>query len=1039
MPAKRIKQKKSVGDMISAISQTIGGEGTTGYVPDIVEFCESDKYLGLNSGHNPINPYPLQMIVLKTFYRGSRGNENLTLTKKEIEICENIGLNDRDLDSDDSKGNLLGKLNNDKIFRELVLVWGRRCVSEDTEIVDPSTGYPWTFGELWDAGRRFIDSWTFNEKNHKMEIVPRAEIIYQGVREVFLLKTFSGHKIEVTNNHPFLTQRGWVQLKDININEDRVAISDSIPFFGNSDAISEDEAIILGYMTADGCCSQNSTFFTNNNAEIINDFGNRLNSISDNLKIFNDPWTGARSKEYQYKITSVKLKNENFRKDGVTKTLSRRKKNDLVQLLIKHDLMGKTCHHKCVPDALWDCPKNVVASYLRALFSCDGGMHIMKGGRVLFNFTTVNYNQAKSVVSLLSKFGILARLRKKKVNSSIIDEKNKKRIYNTFCYIVEFSRKKFIIKYLENIGFIGKDEEVNKMWDSLSRISDKSTSFTLGDCATLEKVRSIEHIGEKRTYDLQVSHNPQLQNFVCSSYIIHNSGKDFIASIIALYEAMKLLEIPSGDPYEYYKISSGQPIIILTVASSEDQAEVAFNEIREKLLYSSYFQDKFTPDGLETQSIYLLTPKDKQDNEAFAKKSMSNKKGSLIIRVGHSNSSSLVGKGCMVLIMDEVASYKHGTGGSGSGEKLYTLLTPMINTYFTKTKKLDENGNQVIDVAGNPEYDIVYDGKVISISSPRGKEGKLYELFSTAENVPNRLMTRLPTWEVNPYHTRESLRESQSVMNEEEFEMEFGAHFSGTAGESMFARDAVLACFKNNMKMKSIGQPGIVYFAQLDPATNSHNYALVLLHREPFLNKEENKTGFRIVVDLVKYWQPTPGKLIQVDEIDEFVISLKRKFFLGMVGYDMWNSAQSINKLRKNGIKAVMKAYNRKYKMQIYSELEELIKSGRLIISADCVLLRDEMVCLQRRYDNNGFRVFPTRDGDVCKTDDVVDALAGACFLSLQSDTERLPHGRVVDLGIGSQNNQVWQSMQGVPYGTGSGQQVADQLEKRNSWPQYKR
>ena len=174
------------------------------------------------------------------------------------------------------------------------------------------------------------------------------------------------------------------------------------------------------------------------------------------------------------------------------------------------------------------------------------------------------------------------------------------------------------------------------------------------------------------------------------------ASKDFIVSIIALYEAMKLLECPGGDPYALYELSSATTINILTVANAKDQARRAFEEIREKLLYSPYFQDKYSKDGISAASIYLLTPQDKKDNINFRAKKLPVKKGSIGIIVGHSNSDSLLGMGCIVLILDEVASFK-STGGSGSGDRIYTALTPTVSTYCRKIYARDEDGNYAVD------------------------------------------------------------------------------------------------------------------------------------------------------------------------------------------------------------------------------------------------------------------------------------------------------------------------------------------------------
>lgn len=527
------------------------------------------------------------------------------------------------------------------------------------------------------------------------------------------------------------------------------------------------------------------------------------------------------------------------------------------------------------------------------------------------------------------------------------------------------------------------------------------------------------------------------------------SGKDFMASLIALYEAAKLLEIPGGDPYTYYGLAPGAPINILTIAASGPQSMTAFNEIREKVLRSKYFKDKFLNDGLESQKIWLLTPSDKELNRELSDKGMPLKKGSVCIEVGHSNPDTLVGKSVMCMIADEVASYRSGTGGPSTGERIYQLLTPMVNTYVKRTPVLDENGEQMYDDDGKPVVQRRYDGKIISISSPRGKEGKLYQLYETSHKSPGRLMCRVPTWEVNMFHTRESLRDSEPSMSEEEFEMEYGAKFSGTAGENMFIVDNIKNIFDNNLQLREMGQPGRIYFAHLDPATSSHNYALVVAHKESFVNKETNKADFVVVVDHIRFWHPMPDKPIDIAEVDEYLLSLKRRFYLGMVTYDLWNSMSSIQKLKKNGIPAKSTAYNRNYKMKIYTQLEELINSNKIIIpqvsdnphmSKALGLLRQEMTELQRKYDRRGFKVYPKQEGDGAKSDDIVDALAGAVFSCVSRDLQKLPKGKLANVPLSPSSSSVaWRNMQGGLYGYGTGQQVSSSLERRSSWPNYKR
>ena len=512
------------------------------------------------------------------------------------------------------------------------------------------------------------------------------------------------------------------------------------------------------------------------------------------------------------------------------------------------------------------------------------------------------------------------------------------------------------------------------------------------------------------------------------------SGKDFVVSIIALYEAMKLLECPGGDPYAMYGLSSATPINILTVANSKPQANLAFQEIREKLFRSSYFQDKYLPDGISTGSIYLLTPKDKEDNKSFKEKGMPSKKGSIGIVVGHSNSDTLLGMGCIVLILDEVASYKT-TGSASSGDRIYAALTPTVQTYVRTEYQLGPDGTPVLNEHKQPVIiKRIYDGKVISISSPRAKEGKFYELFETAKNVPTRLAMRVPTWGVNPSHTRDSLRNDNHSMSEGEFNMEYGADFSGTGLESFFTEEQVKPCFiGHNLQNVDIGSFGKVYFVHLDPATSSHNYALVVLHKEYFLNINTQKADFRIVVDHIKYWAPING-VINPNEVTAYVIGLKHRFHIGLITYDSWASQESILKMRKAGIPNKETKFTAQYKFKIYKELESLVNSGRLAIPYDNVLY-NEMIELQRKFTPTGFKVLPKQDGDGMKSDDIVDCLAGACYIAIEKQITRLPYARLVSLGNPSGGNIVWRNMQGGIYGVGGGHQVAKSLEKRSiSW-----
>ena len=584
--------------------------------------------------------------------------------------------------------------------------------------------------------------------------------------------------------------------------------------------------------------------------------------------------------------------------------------------------------------------------------------------------------------------------RHKKKTGLLLDlEKLKQSIKNTSFFATENGNIPSIIEFVESEKYLGLPVQKPTPIDlyPLQRIMLKAfyAGSTGNESLSLDdeevKLCKLNNLEDENVSDIFIKQN----NGIIKSEMVlvwgRRSGKDFCIAILACYEAAKLLESPFGDPYRLYNLGSGAPFTILTVANSSAQAQVLFNEIKDKILKSQYFSDKIVPEGILADQIHLLTPADKIRNAEMLDRGLPQNPGSVIIRSGHSNSDSLAGISCYCLLLDEIGLYKQ-TPGSGGGDSIYRTLAPATSTYIRKVTSTDEYGKETSKD--------VYDGKIICISSPRGKEGIFFDLYRKSPNVKHRVMCKLPTWVVNPSQTRELLREKFINMTEEEFMMEFGAEFSGTAGQTFFTRDMVDKCFYNNMKLKDNGESGYSYFCHLDPATSSHNYALCVCHKEIFLNQETGKTDFKIIVDHIRYWQPLEGKPILTEEVDSYIIGLSKKFNFELVTFDQWNSQHSIEHLKKHSIPAKMTRFTKRYKIIIYDNLYDLSSSGRLFIP-NHDLLKNEMLYLQRRYTPTGYKVFAKKDGLV-KTDDVSDALAGAAYACMHDTSERLPQGKLV-------------------------------------------
>jgi len=972
------------------------------YIPDIITFCEDPHYLNIcDNPENPINLYPLQRISLKTFYRGSKGNKKLKLTNEEIEL-----LKEKDMEY------VIDKFNGDDLFREMVLPWGRRCLGEESLIFNPDTGDMSSVGSMWNNNIRKTEVCSLDENDYTFK-KKTAKIIYNGIMPVFRIKLLDGRCIDATENHPFLTISGWKKLEELSI-KDRIAAPASLPFFTENQDYSDETFRLIGYITGDGCCSvPNQVGFSCSDKNILDDFSECVKSLDKNLCV-------THKVRYGYSIT----KREYVRRNT---------KNALIDLLRKINLQGKTAHTKTVPEVVLQSSKKQTKNYLQALFSCDGSLYFDWSSRdnkcsPRITYTTVSKDLAYGIHFLLIKFGIFSKLRKKS---------NIKSNFNScgHSYQIDIDNCSSTKKYLQEIGFVGKEDKIKKALEIIENITVKNNfvnsipieiweyideekkrlkistdkklmSMPVGErkarcrrqySPSREKIRwinkrlksnylkkilsddiiwmpikSITTLGEQRTFDLSID-DDNCHNFIANNIVSHNSGKDMVTSLLACYEAMRLLEIPGGNPFTYYGIKAGNPIYILTVASSESQAKILFNEIKTVILSSPYFQDKIGDNGkaIDTSRVFLLTPADKAENEERAKKGIEPIRGNIVILAGHSHSDTLRGHRCFALLLDEIATYPM-TSGSGGGEVIFSALSPSTNDFRVQYK---ENG----------EIKTRLDSKIVAISSPRGKEGIFWRMWNQCfdkELGRQRFGMRAPTWDVVLRADREDIRRDYPAMTEQMFNMEFGAEFAGLEGEKFIADEYIDKAINPEMGQRLVGVPGIFHYGHVDPAASSNNYAFIIIHVESYIkeirmpdtHKTKREQRKRFVVDHMKIWTPTTKAGINFEVVDQYVINMSKRFRFTMVSYDAFESRASMQKLRRAGVPVKLTSFRKRYKVEIYKNLEQLLLSGDIVLPGHgphAKLLEMELKNLKRLWTpSGGFKIGPNEEGEV-KTDDL--------------------------------------------------------------------
>jgi len=339
---------------------------------------------------------------------------------------------------------------------------------------------------------------------------------YSGKKSVYRLTTAFGDEILATAEHKFLTNKNeWVTLGDLK-ERDFVAVSRELNYFGEAQ-VSPDAVKIIAYMISDGGCKYHLSY-TKKDRLMVDDLNISLQKFDCKLK------KKKEVRDYQYLIVfnRKRMKHE---------------KTPVRLLLEKYGLFGEKSVDKQFPKELFGMKKDLVKLFLNRLFSGDGCISRKKSRnnyRYTITYSSGSKDLCDSVKHLLLRFGILARTYKRF---------NKK--YKKNYYYVEMQSSLFVKKFIDEIGFFGeKKKKTDKWYADIEALSTRSnTNFDvvplfkdnrwLGRERALrfdnslstsdlfwDRVKCIEYVGERDTYDLQVEDN---NNFVCENFVLHNS------------------------------------------------------------------------------------------------------------------------------------------------------------------------------------------------------------------------------------------------------------------------------------------------------------------------------------------------------------------------------------------------------------------------------------------------------------------------------------------------------------------------------------
>lgn len=382
-------------------------------------------------------------------------------------------------------------------------------------------------------------------------------------------------------------------------------------------------------------------------------------------------------------------------------------------------------------------------------------------------------------------------------------------------------------------------------------------------------------------------------------------GKSKIGAIVSAYEAYRLIKKPH--PQKEYGITDNAEIHLTTVATSTDQSELLFNDIASYIDSCEYFDKYKNPPTL--QNMKLRSYYDIQATGPSGRTS-------IIIRAAPCSGRGLRGPANIVIVMDEQAHFVDNSANK-SDDAIYEAITPSTLSFGKAAR-------------------------ILNLSSPLNKQGKLYELYQGSFTSEKLLMFQIPTWElfseVDPSELRERFRRNQDV-----YWCEYGAQFSDTV-KSWMNHDAFIKCIEPTLKPKIRGIPRVPHFMGVDIGLKNDQTAISIIHientQEPVFNIDgkviDEITVPKYELDYQEVIQAGVGEhadrvFLDFDAIADRIVALCNDFYVHEGFFDQYNGIPLKQRLDKLGMSQFEMAYfDRRINSELYNNFMLQTIDGKL-------------------------------------------------------------------------------------------------------------
>jgi DNA polymerase-3 subunit alpha len=420
-----------------------------------------------------------------------------------------------------------------------------KCLVGSTQVMDADTGEVFTLDQLF----RTRPALRVHALGDDWRLTPSRveDVVWNGRKQVFDVKTARGHCLRATDNHPVRTLAGWRLVGEL-APGDRIAAARALRVPGVQRWPRHEVVALAGLLSEGDTCHPGSLYFYNNDPKMIDDFARAITQFPDTMaRVSRRPSGGME--------VVANLGRSFMRDSGSASILGGASVHGNLAVDVEDaphrsgalrwaeslGLLGRGASERSVPAAAFGLVDADLAVFLGRLWSGDGFVASENDPNPCY--ATASPRLARDVQLLLLRFGILSTL-----HTRTAVHRGERRLGCSVRIMGDGSRARFLAELAPHL--IGRDAAIESLRRAVEARSGLSGLDTIpsaersmvgdarrglgmtwkalercaGDFANSDvhwdRVLSIEPAGVEDTYDLTVEGD---HNFVANGLVVHNS------------------------------------------------------------------------------------------------------------------------------------------------------------------------------------------------------------------------------------------------------------------------------------------------------------------------------------------------------------------------------------------------------------------------------------------------------------------------------------------------------------------------------------